>query len=183
MGSPEPTVLLVEDDEGLREAYSRVLSQDYDVLPAASGADAVEYFDRAIDVALFDRRLPDTTGDELLKTLQARKVNCRTAMVTAVDPDFDIIGLGVDDYLVKPVTTREVRDAVDRLLSLDDYDETYRALSQRRVTRNVLLHEKSPRALKQSQRFARLEEEIATLEAELESIADEVDEVERELEG
>lgn len=183
MGVPEPTVLLVEDDEGLREAYDRVLAQDYDVFAAASGADAVEYFDRSIDVALFDRRLPDTTGDDLLKMLQARKVDCRTAMVTAVEPDFDIIGLGVDDYLVKPVTTREIRDAVDRLLSLDEYDETYRALSQRRVTRNVLRQEKSPHALERSRRFARLEAEIESLEAELESIADEVDDVERELEG
>ncbi|PSP84240.1 hypothetical protein BRC96_05765 [Halobacteriales archaeon QS_6_64_34] len=43
-----------------------------------------------------------------------------------------------DDYLVKPVTTKRLRDTVDGLLALADYDATYRTLSQKRVEKSVL---------------------------------------------
>ncbi len=36
-------------------------------------------------------------------------------MVTAVDPDFDIIAMRVDDYLVKPVSREALPEVVDRL--------------------------------------------------------------------
>jgi len=47
-----------------------------------------------------------------------------------------------DDYPVKPVTTERLRDAVDGLLALADYDATYRTLSQKRVEKSVLAQER-----------------------------------------
>ena len=177
----QPAVLIVEDEQRLREAYEQVLAPSYDISTAATGADAIEAFSADLDIVLLDRRLPDICGDEVLRELQARNYDCYVAMVSAVDPDFDIIELGIDDYLVKPVSTREISDAVERLLSLAEYDETQQELSQKRVKRSVLAQEKPNAELQHSDEFARLETEIEQLEAELDDMAEELSGIEREL--
>ncbi|MBX0325942.1 response regulator [Halomicroarcula sp. F13] len=182
MSDPRPSVLLVEDEPPLREAYSRVLSQSYDVSTAATGEAAIDRLTDEIDVVLLDRTLPDADGEDLLREVQSRTDHCYVAMVTAIEPDFDIIDMGVDDYLVKPVPTEAVQETVERLLSLAEYDETYRDLSQKRVKRSVLAQEKSPPELGESEEFRRLQAEIDRLEAELDEIADECEGVERDLE-
>jgi DNA-binding response OmpR family regulator len=95
-------------------------------------------------------------------------------MVTAVNPDFDIVELGIDDYVVKPVGRENLHETVDRLLALDAYDERQRELSSLKVKRNVLELEKSNAELADSDEFARLERRIAELEAELADMADEL---------
>ncbi|MFB6105679.1 MAG: response regulator, partial [Halobacteriaceae archaeon] len=67
--SPEgarPTVVVVDDEEGIAEAYSYWLSDEYDVRTAQSGAGALETIDEDVDVVLLDRRMPDRSGDEVL---------------------------------------------------------------------------------------------------------------------
>ncbi|WP_227015575.1 response regulator [Haloarcula sp. JP-L23] len=182
MSDTRPTVLVVEDDTPLRETYARVLSQSYDVSTAATAAMAIDRLGDGTDILLLDRALPDADGEDVLREVQARNYHCYVAMVTAVEPDFEIIDMGVDDYLVKPVTTDAIRDAVERLLSLAEYDEIYRELSQKRVKRNVLEQEKAPSELDESEEFRRLQADIERLEAQLEEIADECADVERELE-
>lgn len=175
------TILVVEDQQSLLDAYDRILSKSYDVRPAATRAEAMEVLDESIDVALLDRRLPDGRGEDVLREIQTRNIDCYVAMVTAVDPDFDIIDFGLDDYLVKPVAADEINAAVERLLALAEYDETYRELSQKRVTKSVLEHEKSAAELESSAEFARLQQEIERLEAALASKATECSDVKRPL--
>jgi len=175
MGDGGERVLIVEDDVDLRDVYDSVLSQFYAVSTAATGAEAVETMTDDTDVVLLDRRLPDTDEETLVRELQDRYRNCYIALVTGVEPDFDIIELGIDDYLVKPVTTEQLREAVERLLCLAEYDALYRTLSQKRVKRNVLVQERSPSELRQSDEFQRLQNDIERLESELDDIAETVD--------
>ena len=182
MTSDTPGILLVEDEDALREAYTRILSDSYDVTAVATGAAAIDALSAEFDIVLLDRRLSDMRGDEVLRELQARNYDCYVAMVTAVDPEFDIIEMGIDDYLVKPLSTDGLLDAVDRLLSLAEYDATYQELSQKRVKRNILAQERAPSELHRSDEFERLEDEITALEAELDDIADDCDDLKRELE-
>ncbi len=182
MQSDDPSILLVEDEDTLREAYSRILGDRYDVSTAATGAEAIEAMSDAIDIVLLDRRLPDMGGDDVLREIQARNYDCYVAMVTAVDPNFDIIEMGIDDYLVKPLSSDELREAIDRLLSLAEYDSLYQELSQKRVKRNILAQERSPAELHESGEFERLQHEIETLEEELADVVGECDDLKRELE-
>lgn len=175
MGAGDDRVLIVEDDADLRDVYDRALSQFYAVSTAATGTDAVETMTGDTDVVLLDRRLPDTPTETLVRELQNRYRDCYIALVTGVEPGFDIIELGIDDYLVKPVTTDQLREAVDRLTSLAEYDATYRTLSQKRVKRNVLAQEKSAAELRTNDEFERLQADIDRLEAELDDIAETVD--------
>ena len=77
------TVLLVEDEEGIREVTSMLLSHlNYSVICAACGADAIEKFRKhqgSINVLLTDVVMPGMTGLKLAQTL------------AGMDPDLKII--------------------------------------------------------------------------------------------
>jgi len=89
--------------------------------------------------------------------------------------------MGIDDYLVKPVTTADIEAAVGRLLSLAEYDATQQELSQKRVKRSVLAQEKPTVELEHSEEFAGLQADIERLEAELDDMAEKLSDIEREL--
>jgi DNA-binding NtrC family response regulator len=176
--SDDVTVLVLEDETELLDAYVEGLELEYDVHAAESASGATEQIERLgseLDIALLDRRLPERSGDDVLKHIQSSSIDCRTAMVTAVDPSLDIIDMGFDDYVVKPVTPSDLRDVVERLLALEEYDEIYRELSEKRVKRSVLAAELSRAELERSDEFRQLQSEIENLEAELASIESEID--------
>jgi DNA-binding response OmpR family regulator len=169
------TVLVVEDEDHLANLYTDCLSDEYDVRTAYGGVEACEMLSSELDVILLDRRMPVVSGSEVLAEIKERDLECRVAMVTAVDPDFDIIDMGCDDYLVKPVTRDAVRDVLDRLMRITEYDERMRELTAKRVKRNVLEVEKSATELENSEAFQRLQGEIADLEDEVEEITDQIE--------
>lgn len=164
------TVLVVEDQERLAELYETWLSEHYDVLTAYNVSEAEEMLDD-VDVALLDRRLPDGSGDDVLQLIRERGINAQVAMVTAVDPDFDILEMGFDDYVVKPVSEKDLLDLVQGLLDRDEYSneiQEYYALASKRAT---LESEKSANELKESTAYAQLLEDIAELESSLQDRA------------
>jgi len=101
-------ILLVDDDDDLREALSEqlVLTEDFDVFEAANGADGVTKSRDAIyDLMILDVDLPDTDGRELCKLMRKQGVKCPIMMLTGADGDADtILGLdsGANDYVTKP---------------------------------------------------------------------------------
>ncbi|MDS0259579.1 response regulator [Haloarcula sp. S1CR25-12] len=176
MGGGRDCVLVVEDNAELRQAYHRVLSEFCAVSTAASGADAVETITDDTDVVVLDRPLPAVTVDTLVSELKNRHHDCYVAMVTGVAPPFDISRLGVDDYLVRPLTIEQLRDTVDRLFSLAEYDAAYRTLSQKRVEKSVRVREQASTELRHSPEIDRLSTEIERLETEIERLEAEIDE-------
>jgi DNA-binding response OmpR family regulator len=101
-------ILLVDDDDDLREALSEqlVMTEDFDVFEAGSGAEAHQKVKEQIyDLAILDVGLPDTDGRELCKVLRKHGVKCPILMLTGHDSDADtILGLdaGANDYITKP---------------------------------------------------------------------------------
>jgi DNA-binding response OmpR family regulator len=172
--SDRQTVLVVEDEEHLADLYADYLSSGYDVRTAYGGVEAIEMLSSEIDVVLLDRRMPVVSGNEVLAEIEERALQCRVAMVTAVDPDFDIIDMGCDDYIVKPVTKNGLLEVVDRLVRLAEYNDRMRDLSAKKLKRNVLQVEKSKTELQNSQEFQRLQTEIASLESELDELAEDL---------
>ncbi|WP_262180508.1 response regulator [Haloarcula laminariae] len=175
-------VLVVEGDDELRAAYDRVLAEFYSVSTAACGERAFETMTDDTDAVVLDRPLPKMSVAALVGELTARYDRCCVGMVTSSEPHFDVTRwLGIDDYLVKPVTTEQLRATVDRLIALAEYGAIYWRLSQKRVRKSVLVQEKSAAELERSGEFQRLEDEIDRLEAELDDIVDEVSETARGL--
>jgi DNA-binding response OmpR family regulator len=171
----EATVLVADDERELADLYAEYLRDSYDVDVAYSGEEAVEMVSEKYDVILLDRRMPVVSGNEVLAAIEERNIDSRVAMVTAVNPDFDIIDLGIDDYIVKPVTKQEVHDTVERLLTIREYNDRVLELTSKKLKRNVLEVEKPAGALQDSAEFEQLSADIEKLETEVERIADELD--------
>ncbi|WP_181686466.1 response regulator [Halorhabdus salina] len=174
--SEATTVLIVEDEDHLADLYAEYLTDQYDVRTAYGGQQAINELDATVDLVLLDRRMPVVSGNEVLATIEEQGIDVQVAMVTAVDPDFDIIDLGVDDYVVKPVSKGTLRNVVDRLETISKYNEQRRKLTAKKLKRNVLEVEKTRPELTNSERFTALEGEIDRLEADVEELAESLEE-------
>ena len=101
-------ILLVDDDDDLREALSEqlVMTEEFDVFEAGTGAQGMERVKEAIyDLVVLDVGLPDTDGRELCRLMRKQGVKCPVLMLTGHDSDADtILGLdaGANDYVTKP---------------------------------------------------------------------------------
>ena len=117
------TVLAVDDEEAYLDAYREWLADVAELRTAIDGEDALDKLDRSIDVVLLDRRMPNLTGRAVLERIRTRGIDCRVAMVTAVEPDLEVIDMDFDDYLVKPISESEVRSLVATLVARRSLDE------------------------------------------------------------
>ena len=156
-GESPSTVLLVDDEEALVTLYERYLADRYRVLKATSGPEALSVATETVDVALLDRRMPEMRGSDVLDELRAAGIDCRVAMLTAVEPTADIVDMPLDDYCVKPVDEADLVGLVEVLLERNTYDE-------------------------QSQRFFALASKKAALEVGGETATDEYEELCAEIE-
>ena len=101
-------ILLVDDDEDIREALSEqlVMTEDFDVFEAGTGAQAMEKAKQEIyDLVILDVGLPDTDGRDLCRLMRKQGIKCPIIMLTGHDSDADtILGLdaGANDYVTKP---------------------------------------------------------------------------------
>jgi len=167
--SEQPTVLVVEDEQALIELYVRWLDDDYDIRTANGGEAALEAFDGDVDVVLLDRLMPGMSGDEVLEELRSRSGSCKVAMVTAVEPDFDVLKMGFDDYLTKPVEQETLRETIRRLCSRREYADLEQELYALVSKRAVLQSSKPAEELEESEEYAELQSEIASIRAELDT--------------
>jgi len=101
-------LLLVDDDDDLREALSEqlVMTEDFDVFEASNGHEALAKVREGIyDLVILDVGLPDTDGRELCRVMRKQGIKCPILMLTGHDTDSDtILGLdaGANDYVTKP---------------------------------------------------------------------------------
>ena len=101
-------VLLIDDDEDLRDALSEqlLMTGGFDVYEGASGAEALEKVkQQSYDLLILDVGLPDTDGRELCRLIRKQGIKCPILMLTGHDTDSDtILGLdaGANDYITKP---------------------------------------------------------------------------------
>ena len=111
--SSPTTVLVVDDEDGIRHALDRFLTRlGYRVLQATSGAEALER--QAVDspdVMLSDIRMPNMSGVELVPKALAQDADLAVVMLTAIDEPrtaIECLKLGAYDYLIKPVDLDEL---------------------------------------------------------------------------
>lgn len=174
MPPEQAAVLLVEDDPQVRQVYSQLLETtgEYTVVTVADGDSAIEEMDAHVDLVLLDRRMPGQSGDEVLETIRDRGFDVPVIMITAIDPEPEVITLSFNDYLTKPVSSDDLLDAVERALVLSKRDiqmQEYVAL----VAKHEALAETHDDDLADHTEFQDLEERIADLRERIEpSISD-----------
>jgi DNA-binding NtrC family response regulator len=114
------TILVVDDENGVRSSFNMVLKDDYNVLLAETGNAAIDVFEKnSVDLVLLDVLLPDTDGIVLLEKFKGMDPNSEVVMVTAVN---DIqtavraIKLGAYEYIIKPFQVDDVLTIIRRAL-------------------------------------------------------------------
>ncbi len=158
-----PVVLVVEDERDLADVFSSWLADAYDVRTAYTGEGALDAVDDTVDVVLLDRRLPDISGDDVLGRIRERGHSCRVALVTAVDPDFDILKLDIDEYLTKPITADDLLSTVDHLATRNRSESDLQRFFALASKRDTLEANKTPSELRQSSAYQVLTAELADL--------------------
>jgi DNA-binding response OmpR family regulator len=189
MGDTEnlPNALVVDDEREVADAYALRLRGLCDVETAYDGEGALETVrEREIDVVLLDRHMPGMSGDDVLDELAAMDFQGRVIMVTAIDPDFDILDMPFDDYLCKPVDREDVRAAVTQQCTILGYatlGEYFSVEAKRQVIAAELpaeqreSHEAYQRRQERSQR---LERRARRLLGEARDLLDAFDDITRE---
>ncbi len=113
----QPSLLVVEDDETIRETICEALElEGFTVKPCANGRDALQLLQRApelqgFDLVVLDLMLPGLGGLDICRQLRQQSNQTPILVVSARDTETDrVLGLevGADDYLVKPFGMREL---------------------------------------------------------------------------
>ncbi|MFW6200151.1 MAG: sensor histidine kinase, partial [Gemmatimonadota bacterium] len=118
------TLLLVEDDEGLREFLLPLLERDYRVRAAADGVEALRVLDEETpDLVLTDMMMPRMDGETFVRELRKREEldDVPVVVLTAKaepEPVARLLHLGAQDYLLKPVGVEELRARLENHLDM-----------------------------------------------------------------
>jgi DNA-binding response OmpR family regulator len=118
-----PTVLVVEDDDTIRETVAFNLKRDgYEVITAADGVAGLALArEQRPDLVVLDVMLPRMSGLDVCRVLR-EETPTPILMLTARDAEADVVqglDLGADEYVTKPFSMRELRARVASLLRRD----------------------------------------------------------------
>ncbi len=117
---PASAHILVVDDEGaIRYSISKTLQRvGYQVAAAASGEEALELMDNQdYDVILTDIRMPGLSGVDLLARIKERAPDAIVILMTgyaSLGTAVESLRLGAHDYLIKPSSSQDLRQSVQR---------------------------------------------------------------------
>lgn len=120
MAEPLTRVLVVDDDEGIRNFAARALTRGgYEVLTARDGPDAMRLVDSQprFDLYVIDVMMPGMRGDELARRLHDRDPETKVLYFTGYADQFFALRPMLrknETVLVKPVTLKAFLDAVSR---------------------------------------------------------------------
>jgi len=113
-------ILVVDDDPGIREAFRLVLEEEYELIEAADGPQALRLVHGSpVDLVLLDVRLPGMDGIEVLERIKAIDDHIEVVLVTAfqtVRAAVAAMKLGALDYLTKPFDEDEILPLIRRAL-------------------------------------------------------------------
>jgi DNA-binding response OmpR family regulator len=175
------TILIVEDERKLADLYAEILDAEYDVVTAYSGTEALEVVDDSVDAVFLDRRMPGPSGGEVLERLRDRGHDCPVAMLTAVRPDWDIVEMGFDDYLLKPVDVQDLLDTTERLETLGAIEREAREYIRQNIKQASLEGEKDASELASNEAFEQLKADLSSRSSGLEDVTADLSRTETEL--
>ncbi len=105
MPSAQKTILIVDDDEGMRDTLTAILKRDYRVLTAASAEDGLSRLRQArVGLMLLDVRLPGIGGLEMLRQVREQRDEVEVIMISAitdVETAVQAMKLGAYHYITK----------------------------------------------------------------------------------
>jgi len=116
MSDRRKTILIVDDDEGMRETLTAMLRRDYRVLRAATGEFALQILEKEdVDLMLLDIRLPGISGFEVLKIVRENYPYIEVIVISVIkelDVAIEAMRYGAYHYISKDFDLESVRTLV-----------------------------------------------------------------------
>lgn len=160
--SGRPVLLIVDDDSGPRNSLKIIFNEDYEVLTAANGEEALELIKRQpVHAAILDIRMAGMTGIDLLGRIKTQDPDVAVIMLTAfetVETARQALRLGACDYLTKPFDLLTMRAAVAK------------AVERNRCARQVRTQEKVLQDIASQLQEYQVREEMARKQGEIYSM-------------
>lgn len=117
----KPTILIVEDEEKTRRILKINLQENYQVLQAQNGLEALSFLQHEpVHLVLTDLRMPTMSGLELLQKMQELNLHIPVIIVTAygtVENAVEAMKKGAYDYILKPIKIDELEMAIEKSLN------------------------------------------------------------------
>jgi len=121
MSSKLTTILIVDDDEGIRDTLEAILHKDYAVLKAETGAEGLtKISENEVHIVLLDVLLPDINGLDLLQEIKSRHSDLSVIMISAikeVGTAIRAIKLGAYHYITKTFDYDEVLSLIEKVVA------------------------------------------------------------------
>lgn len=114
-------VLVVDDEEmAIKMVEMQLKSDKYDVITSLDGREAIELIKlEQPDLVISDIMMPFMSGLELLELIKAENKKIPVILISALD-DVEVvqtaIGMGADDFIIKPVNMNELSLRIHRVL-------------------------------------------------------------------
>jgi putative nucleotidyltransferase with HDIG domain len=168
--SPKPTILIVEDEAGPREALKIILRPFFNLYSVDNPEVAMQVLrEQKIDLVTLDLKLPGRQGTELLQEIKAEQEDVEVVIITgygSLKTAMEGIRYGAAAYLLKPFNVTELIEVINQTLEkkrrLDSLRDTLRTigrlwgteLDSSTVWRNLskLLEAKNPELVRHSSR-------------------------------
>jgi two-component system, NtrC family, response regulator AtoC len=133
MSQKPKTVLIVDDDEGMRDTLTAILKRDYRVLRVASGEAALPILSRDdVDLVLLDVRLPGISGFEVLRILKENYSLVEVIIISAiteVETAVQAMKHGAYHYITKEFDYDQLRSLVRNASERQDLNRQVMMLS------------------------------------------------------
>ncbi|MGL4344358.1 MAG: response regulator transcription factor [Cellulosilyticaceae bacterium] len=150
-------ILIIEDEERVADIMTKYLEkEEYRVFTTYTGRAGLDvFYKEKIDVVLLDLMLPDIQGEDICKEMRSIS-NVYIFMITAkgtLDDKVEGFQLGADEYLVKPVSPRELVARVKALQSRKEREES----------KEKLVFDKGHLKIYAEERVVKVEQEVINL--------------------
>ena len=141
----ERSILVVDDDEFIRNMFAAFLTENYICVTAASSDEALAALARdTYGLVISDIQMPGRNGVELLREIRQRYPDTAVIMISGIARPQrirDALQLGAVDYLIKPIELEVLSFAIERALERRDLTLTARRYRADLERQNIELSE------------------------------------------
>ncbi len=119
-------ILIIEDDKDINKIVFGLLTKNgYEVERAFNGKEALPKIKTIPDLILMDLMLPDTTGEELLKSVPDGTPVIAVSARSTIDDKVDLLSLGCVDYITKPFDNKELLARIEVALKFKKKTQSF----------------------------------------------------------
>jgi putative two-component system response regulator len=110
------TILVVDDESGVRESIRMILKPQYDVYTAQNGNEALQYIQKEkIDIITLDLTMPGLSGIEVLKQIKKGNADIEVIIISAYGTQqnhSEAVRHGAGDFIIKPFNAPDLINSI-----------------------------------------------------------------------